>query len=61
MKRETALHLVRARVHARFHDALANGIGVAKAREMADGVKVHSRLLAFSNQLSARLAALLRT
>ena len=31
------------RVHARFHNALDDGLRVAKAREMPDGVEIHSR------------------
>jgi hypothetical protein len=28
-------------VHARFHDARADGVRVAEAREVADGIKIH--------------------
>jgi hypothetical protein len=28
-------------VHARFHDAFADGLRVAESGEMADGVEVH--------------------
>jgi hypothetical protein len=29
-------------MHARFHDALADRIGVAEAGEMTDGIEVHA-------------------
>ena len=29
-------------MHARLHDALADGLRVAEAREVADGVEVHA-------------------
>ena len=31
------------RVHARFHNALADGLRVAESREVPDGVEIHSR------------------
>ena len=40
-KVEAVLGGVGARVHARLHDALADGVRVAEAREVADGVEVH--------------------
>ena len=41
-KGEAVLVGVGARVHARFHDALADGLRVAEAREVPDGVEVHA-------------------
>jgi hypothetical protein len=44
-KREAVLVGVGARVHARLHDALADGLRVAEARKVPDGIEVHARSL----------------
>ena len=38
---------VGARMHARLHDALADGLRVAEAREVPDGIKIHGLFNAF--------------
>ena len=43
-KGEAVLVEVGARVHARLHDALADGVRVAEAGEVADGVEIHGQL-----------------
>ena len=48
LKRQAALRAVRARLHARLHQALAHMRAIAEFRQMADAV-IHSNLTIHSN------------
>jgi len=45
---EAMLVRVRARVHARFHDALADGARIAETSQVSNRIKIHVRCLRFS-------------